>query len=211
MLVPPSTPSGSAREPRMTIMSSSQEPTSDRRPSGHRRTDRPVPQPMGHVRRERRRDAQAQEPPRQRRNRRLASRGVQHHHRTRIDQPVQRQRHQAPCPPSLAVRPYQGVGVFVRRDCGDRRDPDQRTRGRPPDDALRGGHCAPSKSSGQTRMSKGMGYLVQSPGWKNPRPRLMIAPSAMRRRRRSPPGHPPGGAGALNNFDLVMQSLRQPG
>ena len=39
----------------------------DRRPRGHRSTDRPVPQPVGHVGRERRRDAQAEKPPRQRR------------------------------------------------------------------------------------------------------------------------------------------------
>jgi hypothetical protein len=42
----------------------------DRRPRGHRRTDGPAPQPMGHVGCERRRDAQAEKPPRQRRLRR---------------------------------------------------------------------------------------------------------------------------------------------
>lgn len=38
-----------------------------RRPRGHHRANRPVPQPVGHVGRERRRDAKAEEPPRQRR------------------------------------------------------------------------------------------------------------------------------------------------
>ena len=43
----------------------------------------------------------------QRGNRRLAARGVKHHHRTRADQAVHRQRDQASSPASLTVRPHQ--------------------------------------------------------------------------------------------------------
>jgi len=40
----------------------------DRRPRGNGRTDRAVAQPVRHVRRQRRRDAQAEQPPCERRN-----------------------------------------------------------------------------------------------------------------------------------------------
>jgi hypothetical protein len=44
---------------RMTVMSSSQEPTSVTAGHAARRTDRPVPQAVRHIGRQRRRDAQA--------------------------------------------------------------------------------------------------------------------------------------------------------
>jgi hypothetical protein len=57
------------------------------RPRSHRRSYRPAPEAMGHVGRERRRDAQAEQPARQHGNRRPTARRVQRHHRARVDQP----------------------------------------------------------------------------------------------------------------------------
>ena len=92
---------------------------------------------------------------RQRRNRHLPSRAVQHHHRTRVDQPVHRQRHQPPRPPGLTVRPHQGVSVLIRRHRSDRRNPDHHGCGRPPDDTLGSGHRPPPTSSrANSRVSK---------------------------------------------------------
>jgi hypothetical protein len=55
-----------------------------------------------------------------------------------------------------------------------------------------------------------VGFGCSRSGRKNPQPRLMIAPPATPHRRGSPPGHPPGGAEALNSFGPVTQNLRQP-
>jgi len=92
------------------------------------------------------RDAQAGQPPRQRRNAHLAARRAEQHHRAGVDQPVHRQRHQPAYPARLAVRPHQGIGVFVGRDRGHRRDADHGARSRPPDN-LAAGHRAPPAAS----------------------------------------------------------------
>jgi len=67
------------------------------------------------VGRQGRRETQAGEPPRERGNRRLAARGVQHHHRTGVDQAVYRQRDQPSSPACLTVRPNQIVCMLVGR------------------------------------------------------------------------------------------------
>ena len=64
----------------------------DRRPRSDNRTRRPMAKAVRNVGRERRRDAQAQEPPCQRWNRHLPPRRVEHHHRAGVDQPVHRHR-----------------------------------------------------------------------------------------------------------------------
>jgi hypothetical protein len=105
MPVLPDTPSGSAWEPRMTIMSSSQEPTSAT--AGQAATTAPTgPCPSSWATLA----ASVAPMPRPRSHHASAGTGafrrcVQHHHRARVDQPVQRQRHHArPAPwPQLAT------------------------------------------------------------------------------------------------------------
>jgi hypothetical protein len=55
-----------------------------------------------------------------------------------------------------------------------------------------------------------MDYLVQSPRAEESPAAADDRPTCRAFRRRSPPGHPPGGAEALNSFGLVMQNLRRP-
>jgi hypothetical protein len=99
-----------------------------------------MPQAVRHVSRESRGDPQPQQPPGQRGHRHLPARAVQHHHRTRIDQPVHRQRNQPTCPARLAIRPHQSVGMLVGRDCSDT---DHGPRGCPPDDLIGRHHRTP--------------------------------------------------------------------
>jgi hypothetical protein len=80
-----------------------------------------MPQAVGNVRRQDRRDANAEQPPRQSRDRHLAARRTKQHHRTGIDQPVHRERNQASRSASLTVHPYQRVSVLTGRDRSDRR------------------------------------------------------------------------------------------
>lgn len=63
------------------------------------------------------REAAAQAPERV-----VPPRGVKHHYRAGVDQAVQRERDQTPCPDGLAVRPHASVGMFIRCDDGDRRN-----------------------------------------------------------------------------------------
>jgi hypothetical protein len=100
-------------------------------------------QAVREVGRKGRRDPQAEEPTRQRGNRRLTARGVKHHHRTRVDEAVYRERDQASNPAGLTVHPHEIVGMFVGRDRGDRRHTDYRARSRPPDDPVCPNHSAP--------------------------------------------------------------------
>jgi hypothetical protein len=86
----------------------------DRRPRSYRRTDQAMAQTVCHVGRECRRNAQAEQPPRQ------------HHHRAGIDQSVHCERDQAGCSADLTVRPDKVVGVLVRRHRGHRSDADRR-------------------------------------------------------------------------------------
>jgi DNA-binding SARP family transcriptional activator len=74
----------------------------------------------------RRRDTQAEQPPRKQGNPRLAARGVKHHHRTRVDEAVHRERDQASSPACFTVRPHQVVGMLVGRH---RRDADNAEHG----------------------------------------------------------------------------------
>jgi hypothetical protein len=71
---------------------------------------------------------QAKQPARQRGNRRLTARGVVHHHRTRVDQAVYRERDQASSPTCPNVRPHQLVGVLIGRLRGHRRDAEHSNR-----------------------------------------------------------------------------------
>jgi hypothetical protein len=71
---------------------------------------------------------QAKQPARQRGNRRLTARGVVHHHRTRVDQAVYRERDQASSPTCPTVRPHQLVGVLIGRLRGHRRDAEHSNR-----------------------------------------------------------------------------------
>lgn len=111
----------------------------DRQPCRHSGTDQAVTQAMGHSGRERCRDAQTQQPPRQGRHRHLAARRVEQHHRAGAGPPY-RQRNQPGCPARLAVRPHKSIGMFVRRD---RSDTDHDPRGGPPDDPIGCCHLAP--------------------------------------------------------------------
>ena len=107
--------------PRMTIMSSSYEPTSATAGQATTAgTDETVPQTVDDAGRERRRDAQAEQPPRQRRDLRRA----EHHHRTRVDQPVHRERNQPGRLPRFSMRPHPSVGMLIRRHRRDRSDND---------------------------------------------------------------------------------------
>lgn len=104
-------------------------------------------QAVGNVRREGRRDANAEQPLRQSRDRHLAARRVKQHHRTGIDQPVHRERDQASRPASLAIRPHQRVSVPIGRDRSDRHHADHRARSRSPDDPICPGHRTPPAAS----------------------------------------------------------------
>jgi WD40 repeat protein len=117
------------------------------RPRGHRSTHQTMAQAVRHAGRQRRCDTQAEQPPRQPRNRRLPARRVQHHHRTGIDQPVHCERHQAGCPAHLTVRPHQVIGMLIRRHRGHRGDAHHGPGGRPPDDPVRRHHRAPPSSA----------------------------------------------------------------
>ena len=70
---------------------------------------------MGNVRREGRRDAKTEQRAGQNRDLHPAARGVKHHHRTRVDQAVYRERDQASSPACLTVRPHEIIGMCVRR------------------------------------------------------------------------------------------------
>jgi hypothetical protein len=94
----------------------------DRRPSRHCRPDRPVSQAMCHVHPESRRDAQAKQPPRQYRHSNAAPRRIEHHHRTRIDQPVHGQRDETSSSVTLTVLPDESARMLVRYDRSDERD-----------------------------------------------------------------------------------------
>ena len=100
-----------------------------RGPRGHRRADQAMTQAVRDVGRQGRRDTEAEEPTRQRRNRRLAARRIEHHHRTRVDQTVHRERDHACRPTRLAVRPHEIVSVLVGRDCSHRCDAQHGQRG----------------------------------------------------------------------------------
>jgi hypothetical protein len=90
-----------------------------------------VPQAVGHVRREGRRDAEAEQPPSQRGNPGAPPRRVEHRHRTGVDQPVDGQRDQAGRPARLTVRPYESTRVLLGHDRRDSGDTDHRSGGRP--------------------------------------------------------------------------------
>ena len=66
--------------------------------------------------------------PYQRRDPDTPLRRVQHRHRACADEPVHRQKDQAPCPTGLALRPHQSTDVLVRHHRSDRggADHDQR-------------------------------------------------------------------------------------
>jgi hypothetical protein len=114
----------------MTIIRSSYEPTSATAGhGGHSRANQAVTEAVGDVGCERRRDAQAEQPPRKRGNRRLAARRVKHHHRTRVDQAIQRERNHVGCPARLTVRPHEIVGMLVGRHRSNRRDAEHGKRG----------------------------------------------------------------------------------
>jgi hypothetical protein len=115
----------------------------DRRPRGHSRADRPMTQAVGDVSRERRRYPQAEQPTCQRGNRCLPTGRVKHHHRTRVNQPVHRERHQSAGPADLTMRPHERVSVFIRRDRGHRRNAEHRACSRPSDDPICAAHRAP--------------------------------------------------------------------
>jgi len=100
----------------------------DRRSRRHGGAGRAVAEPVRHVGRQRRRDAQVGQPPRQRRNRRLAARRVGQHHRAGADRPVHRRRHQPAYPPRLPRAP--APGHRRARRTPPRRPP--RRRPRPP-------------------------------------------------------------------------------
>jgi hypothetical protein len=59
---------------------------------------------------------------------------VQYDHRTRVDQPVYRQRDQAGRPARLTMCSHGIKGVLIRRDRSNRSDTDDSPRSRPPDD-----------------------------------------------------------------------------
>ena len=121
-------------------MSSSYEPTSATAGQAMARAVRDVG-------RECRGDAQAGQPARQCGNRRLAARGVKHHHRARVGKTVHRQRDQASSPACLTVRPHQIVGMLIGRHRRDHGNADNGQRGRPPDDPIGRPHQAPPSTS----------------------------------------------------------------
>jgi hypothetical protein len=121
----------------------------DRRPLGYRRADRPVSQPVSNVGRQRCRDAQAEEPPRQRGNRCLPARRTKHHHRTRVNQPVHRQRDQAARPAHFTMRPHESVSMLIRRH---RSNTEYCARSGPPDDPIGRRHRAPPKTNTVVKM-----------------------------------------------------------
>jgi hypothetical protein len=75
-------------------------------------------------------------------SRRLATRRVQHDHRTRVNQPVPRERDQTPRPTRLAVHPHESVSMLVRRHRSHRRDAEH---------GKRGATCSPSSTDHATR------------------------------------------------------------
>jgi len=79
---------------------------------------------MGDVRGECRDNTQAEEPPRQRGHPHTPPRRVQHHHRARVDETVDRQRNQTPGPASLTVHPHQSRSVLVGHNSSDSSDAD---------------------------------------------------------------------------------------
>ena len=170
----PALPSGSTRDapscgrdatvgacaPRMIIIKSSYDPTSAN--AGHAATAAPMmpwPRPWATFAARVRNNAQPEEPARQRGHPNTPPRRVQHDHRTRIDEPVHRERHQPPRPSCLTVRPYQRVRVLIRRHRSDGRDPDHRTRGRPPDDPVSRGHRAPPSSANSQVKRHELGFF----------------------------------------------------
>ncbi|GEM_PF-6156493 len=90
-----------------------------------------------------RRQGPGWQPPGQRRDRHPPPGRVQHDHRTRVDEPVHRERDE-PCRPAhLPVRPHQGVGMLIRHHRRDHGHAEHRPGGRPPDHPVRRRHRAP--------------------------------------------------------------------
>jgi hypothetical protein len=93
----------------------------DRQPGRDHRPDGSVGPVLGHVRREGRRDPQAEQPAGQGRDRDPVPGRVQHHHRAGVHQAVDRGRLQPGGDPALAVRPDDRIRVPVRDICCDPR------------------------------------------------------------------------------------------
>lgn len=60
--------------------------------------------------------AETEEPPRQCGHTDTSPRRVQHHHRTRVDKTIHRQRDEAPGPAPLTMRPRRSPSVLIRHD-----------------------------------------------------------------------------------------------
>jgi hypothetical protein len=118
-----------------------------RRPRRHRRTSRSVPQAVGHVGRQRRRDAQPSSHRASAEN--PASRGEPSPASPSNSPRPARPPSAAPATPSTPPHhaPHQIEGVLIRRHRCDRRDPDHRPRRRPPDDPVGRAHRAPLSSA----------------------------------------------------------------
>jgi hypothetical protein len=128
------------------------------------------------VRRQRRRYAQAEQPPRQRRNRHRPPSRVQHHHRARVHQPVHRQRHQPGRPPRLTMHRTRSSHAHTT--------PPPRWQQHPTTAPAavhlitRSAVIMQYRPGRRTASPKAMGFLVQSPLAEEPQPRLMTAPPA---------------------------------
>jgi hypothetical protein len=130
---------------------------------------------MGDVRAQRRHDVQAKQLPLQGRHPRTSSRGVQHHHRTGIDQAVHGERNQTGGPARLTVRPYKVARVLVGHHGSDGGDADYGCCGRPPDDPISRGHRRPPPSANSQVKRHRLGFLVQSVRTKKTPPAAALA------------------------------------